>query len=54
MLQYIDIIKIKIVRELLLYLCDSIEGENIEEKQLVNKSLPALASFVQSLSVKNE
>ena len=54
MLQYIDIIKTKIVIELVLYLCDSIEGENIEEKQLVNKSLPALPSVAQSLSVKNE
>ena len=48
-----------------LYLCDlegsekitkmnPVEGENIEEQKLVNKSLSALASVVQSLSVKND
>ena len=48
-----------------LYLCDlegsekitkmnPDEGESIEEQKLVNKSLSALASVVQSLSVKND
>ena len=48
-----------------LYLCDlegsekitkmnPVEGENIEEQKLVNKSLSALASVVQSLSMKND
>ena len=48
-----------------LYLCDlegsekitkmnPVEGENIEEQKLINKSLSALASVVQSLSIKND
>ena len=48
-----------------LYLCDlegsekiikmnPVEGESIEEQKLVNKSLSALASVVQSLSIKND
>ena len=48
-----------------LYLCDlegsekitkmnPVEGEGIEEQKLVNKSLSALASVVQSLSIKND
>jgi len=48
-----------------LYLCDlegsekitkmnPVEGENIEEQKLVNKSLSALASVVQNLSIKND
>ena len=48
-----------------LYLCDlegsekitkmnPVEDENIEEQKLVNKSLSALASVVQSLSIKND
>ena len=48
-----------------LYLCDlegsekvtkmnPVEGENIEEQKLVNKSLSALGSVVQSLSIKND
>ena len=48
-----------------LYLCDlegsekitkmnPVEGENIEEQKLVNKSLSALASVVNCLSVKND
>ena len=31
-----------------------VEGESIEEQKLVNKSLSALASVVQSLSIKND
>jgi kinesin family protein 5 len=48
-----------------LYLCDlegsekitkmnPVEGENIEEQKLINKSLSALGSVVQSLSIKND
>ena len=48
-----------------LYLCDlegsekitkmnPVEDENIEEQKLVNKSLSALASVVQNLSIKND
>ena len=48
-----------------LYLCDlegsekitkmnPVEGENIEEQKLINKSLSALASVVQNLSIKND